>query len=424
MPGACGRGLPGPARNRGEAAGPPGRARGGAPAPRTALLPARAARAARGGAPSPRRPLGRCACLWDLDNVPVPNRKQDSAGLAGLVGGLAAALGGGGGYVLRGFGNRSTLSAPAWGPGVLDAALDRCEGDWCDEDEEVAAVPVGDTAPLRGGAAQLVAEHGLRVVRVNNEKQRADVHIESEACKWLEAGEGVEGRSLVLVSGDSGFEGLLRRAQSEGVTTVSVQRGRDWHKEHLRLPASGLAAVSDVLIVCAWGMPQALRGPQTLHSNSGVSSSSSLQDLRRKVFELLRRRRGLRKGDLPAAFEEEHGHPLVGGKYGLRKREVREALQGVWLDGELARRQGTTSLSFGGASVAVKPDCLYPDPLYDERALWSLPKNALQSLEEGADSASVWAPFSAGMQCFSTRADELHGRHLRALGYPYQCCLK
>ena len=110
-------------------------------------------------------------------------------------------------------------------------------------------------------------------MRVNNEKQRADVHIESEACKWLEAGEGVEGRSLVLVSGDSGFEGLLRRAQSEGVTTVSVQRGRDWHKEHLRLPASGLAAVSDVLIVCAWGMPQALRGPQTLHSNSGVSSS-------------------------------------------------------------------------------------------------------------------------------------------------------
>ena len=419
MPCAWGGGGPSPAWNRGGAAEAPGGARGGAPAPRVARFPARTARAARGDAPSPCRPLGQCACLWDLDNVQVT---QDSAaGLAGLVGGLAAALGGGAGYVLRGFGNRRTLSAPAWGPGVLDAALDRCEGDWCEEDEELATAPVGDAAPLRGGAAQLVAERGLRVVRVNNEKQRADVHIESEAYKWLDAGEGMDGRSLVLVSGDSGFESLLRRAQSQGVTTVSVQRGRDWHKQHLRLPAAGLAAMSDVLVVCAWGMPRA--APRGLHSKSGSGSSSSLQDLRRKVFELLRSQRGLRKVDLPAAFEKEHGHPLVGGKYGLRKRELREALQGVWLDGELARRQGTTSLSFGGASVAVKPDCLYPDPQYNERALWSFPKNALQSLDERADSTSVRAPFAAGIQCFSARANELHGENLRALRYPYECIL-
>ena len=416
MPCAWGGGGPSPAWNRGGAAEAPGGARGSAPAPRATRLPARAARAARGGAPSPRRPLGQCACLWDLDNVPVT--EDSAAGLAGLVGGLAAALGGGAGYVLRGFGNRSTLSAPAWGAGVLDAALDRCEGDWCEEDEELATVPIEDAAPLRGGAAQLVAERGLRIVRVNNEKQRADVHIESEAYKWLDAGEGMDRRSLVLVSGDTGFENLLRRAKSQGVTTVSVQRGRDWHKQHLRLPAAGLAAMSDVLVVCAWGMPRAApRGP---HSKSGSGSSSSLQDLRRKVFELLRSRRGLRKVDLSAAFEKEYGHSLVGGEYGLRKRELREALQGVWLDGELARRQGTTSLSFGGASVAVKPDCLYPDPQYDERALWSLPKNALQSLDEGADSASIRAPFAAGIQCFSARANELHGGNLRALRYPYE----
>jgi len=416
--------------NRGGPVGPVGGARrggGGAglAAPRHATGRARRDGDVPGAGSGGERwaPRGGCLATWDLDNVALT--PDSASGLAGLVGGLAAGLGGAAGYTLRGFGNRNTLSAPIWGPGVLDAALDRCEGDWCEGDRksQEERLTEGGHSATQGGAARLVIEYGLGIVRVNNAKQRADVHMESEADEWLREGEGLdaESQSLVVVSGDGGFERLLRRAKSRGVTTVSVQRPRDWNKRHLRLPAAGLANVADVLVVCIiydWGKA-AERGSGNFASPSASSEGApaSLQDLRVKVFDLLRKFRGVRKADLAAAFEEEHGYALLGDKYGLRKRELREALQGVCLDGELARRQGTTSLPFSGGSVAVKPEYFYPDPRYDERALWSIPKDALQSLD-GASGGG----FAAAVQCFSARTDKIHGETLRSLKYPYECC--
>lgn len=415
--------------NRGGLVGPVGGGRrggGGAglAAPRLAAGRARRGGDAPGAGSGGERGTG-CLATWDLDNVAVT--PESASGLAGLVGGLAAGLGGAAGYTLRGFGNRNTLSAPVWGPGVLDAALDRCEGDWCEEDwksssHQAGTLTEGGDPATQGGAARLVIEYGLGIVRVNNAKQRADVHMESEADEWLrEEGEGLHAesqRSLVVVSGDGGFERLLRRAKSRGVTTVSVQRPRDWNKRHLRLPAAGLADVADVLVVCDWGKAVE-RGSGNFPSPSASSGGApaSLQDLRGKVFDLLRKCREVRKADLAAAFEEEHGYALLGEKYGLRKRELREALQGVCLDGELARRQGTTSLPFKGGSVAVKPEYFYPDPQYDERALWSIPKDALRSLDGPAGGG-----FVAGVQCFSARADQIYGETLRSLKYPYECC--
>ena len=56
------------------------------------------------------------------------------------------------------------------------------------------------------------------------------------------------------------------------------------------------------------------------------------------------------------------------------------------------------SIWFGGEWVAVTPGCLEAETEEDERGLWSVPRNALQALDEGADSASIRAAFAAGIQ--------------------------
>ena len=173
---------------------------------------------------------------------------------------------------------------------------------------------------------------------------------------------------LVVVSGDHGFAEAMRFARSRRARVVSIQPGRRWNTHHCRAAAAVLVREADLLVT----LFAERRGGRAAcpRSPSGTSQDrlpADLQTLRGRAHALLSARREVRgvagrlpagepaadhprgpssaiqvgKDELMSLYVEKYGHSMLGDAYGVRRpRDLQMALQGVWLDGDLCRRQG------------------------------------------------------------------------------------